>query len=126
MTPSPSPSPPLHPCVDSKRLRVHIQNVPVCTGTTRTCVSKCARGGTHGDVFERPTETGRDREDGRGENKRREERRAKMKEKTKEKMKDKTSEKKMKRDKEINNEKGQRSREREREMKMKRDRDDER
>ena len=33
-------------------LRVSIQNVPVCTGTTRTCVSTCARGaGTHGDVL---------------------------------------------------------------------------
>ena len=35
-----------------KSLRVHIQNVTVCTGTTRTCVSTCARGaGTHGDVL---------------------------------------------------------------------------
>ena len=35
-----------------KRLRVYIQNVPVCTGTTHTCVSTCARGaGTHGDVL---------------------------------------------------------------------------
>ena len=35
-----------------KRPRVYIQNVPVCTGTTRTCVSTCARGaGTHGDVL---------------------------------------------------------------------------
>ena len=32
-----------------KRLRVHIQNVPVYAGTTRTCVSTCTRGaGTHG------------------------------------------------------------------------------
>ena len=36
-----------------KRLSVHIQNVSVCTSTTRTCVSTCSRGaGTHGDVFE--------------------------------------------------------------------------
>ena len=35
-----------------KNLRVQIQNVPVCTGTTRTCVTTCARGaGTHGDVL---------------------------------------------------------------------------
>ena len=35
-----------------KRLRVYIQNVPVSTGTTRTCVSTCARGaGTHGDAL---------------------------------------------------------------------------
>ena len=40
------------PCIRQKRLRVYIQNVPVCTGTTRTCVSTCARGaGTHGDVL---------------------------------------------------------------------------
>ena len=40
------------PCVDSKRLHVYIRNVPVCTGTTRTCVETCARGaGTHGDVL---------------------------------------------------------------------------
>ena len=25
------------PCVDTKRLRVYIQNVPVCAGTTSTC-----------------------------------------------------------------------------------------
>ena len=32
--------------------RLYIQNVPVCTGTTRTCVSTCARdAGTHGDVL---------------------------------------------------------------------------
>ena len=35
-----------------KNLRVWIQNVPVCTGTTRTCVTTCGRGaGTHGDVL---------------------------------------------------------------------------
>ena len=40
-----------------KRLRVHIQNVPVCTGTTRTCVSTFTRGaGTHGDVLNVHTE----------------------------------------------------------------------
>ena len=39
---------------DEKRLRVYVQNVPVCTGTTRTHVETCARGaGKHGDVFER-------------------------------------------------------------------------
>ena len=32
------------PCVDSKRPRVYVQNVPVYTGTTRTCVSSCPRG----------------------------------------------------------------------------------
>ena len=40
------------PCVRSKRLRVKIQNVPVCTGTTPACVTTCGRGaGTHGDVL---------------------------------------------------------------------------
>ena len=34
-----------------------MQNVPVCTGTTRTCVTTCARGaGTHGDVLHLHTE----------------------------------------------------------------------
>ena len=34
------------------RLCVYVQNVSVCTGTTRTCVSACTRGaGTHGDVL---------------------------------------------------------------------------
>ena len=43
------PLPPLSPCVPSKRpLRVHIQNVPVCTGTTPASVTTC---GTHGDVL---------------------------------------------------------------------------
>ena len=43
-----------NPCVRSKRLRVYIQNVPVFAGTTRTCVSTCARGaGAHGDVLRR-------------------------------------------------------------------------
>ena len=52
-----------------KRLRVYIQNVPVSTGTTRTCVSTCARGaGTHGDFLNVHTGTvGMDtRRDGRG------------------------------------------------------------
>ena len=41
-----------HPCVHSKRLRVYVQNVTVCTRTTRTCGNTCARGGgTHGDVL---------------------------------------------------------------------------
>ena len=40
-----------NPCVDSKTLRVSIQNVLVCTGTTPTCATTCVRGaGTHGDV----------------------------------------------------------------------------
>ena len=40
-----------------KNLRVQVQNVPVCTGTTRTCVTTCARGaGTHGDVLNLHTE----------------------------------------------------------------------
>ena len=44
-------------CVDSKRLRVYVQNVPVCTGTTRTCVSTCARvARLHGDVLNVDTE----------------------------------------------------------------------
>ena len=41
-----------------KRLRVYIQNVPVCTGTTRTCWFTCARGaGTHRDVLNAHTGT---------------------------------------------------------------------
>ena len=48
---SPPPLPP--PCVDSERPRVYVQNVPVCTGTTRTCFNTCARGaGIHGGRFE--------------------------------------------------------------------------
>ena len=40
-----------------KRLRVCIQNASVYAGTTRTCVSTCARGaGTHGDVLNLHTE----------------------------------------------------------------------
>ena len=40
-----------------KNLRVQIQNVPLCTSTTRTCVTTCARGaGTHGDILNLPTE----------------------------------------------------------------------
>ena len=35
-----------------KRLRVYVQNVPVCTGTTPACVTTCGRGaGTHGGVL---------------------------------------------------------------------------
>ena len=42
---------------DEKRHRVYVQSVPVCSGTTRTCVSTCARGaGTHGDVLNLRTE----------------------------------------------------------------------
>ena len=37
-----------------KTSRVYIQNVPVCAGTTRRCVSTCACGaGTHGDALHR-------------------------------------------------------------------------
>ena len=40
-----------------KNLRVWIQNVPVCTGTTPACVKTCGRGvGTHGDVLNPHTE----------------------------------------------------------------------
>ena len=40
------------------RLRVYVQNVSVCTGTTRTHVSTCGRGaGAHGDVLNVHTET---------------------------------------------------------------------
>ena len=40
------------PCVDSTRLRVYIQNVPVYASNTRTRFSTCARvAGTHGDVL---------------------------------------------------------------------------
>ena len=40
-----------------KNLRVQVQNVPVCTSTTRTCGNTCARGaGTHGDVLNLHTE----------------------------------------------------------------------
>ena len=39
-------------CVHSTRLRVYVQNVPVCTGTTRTHVETCARGAsTNVDVL---------------------------------------------------------------------------
>ena len=48
---------PLPLCVDSKRPRVYVQNVPVCTGTTRACFNTCARGaGIHGDVLNVHTE----------------------------------------------------------------------
>ena len=40
-----------------KRLRVYVQNVPVCTGTTLACVTTCGRGAdTHGDVLNLHTE----------------------------------------------------------------------
>ena len=47
-------SPPTHPHpVPSPPSRESIRHVSVCTGTTRTCVSTCARGaGTHGDVLD--------------------------------------------------------------------------
>ena len=47
-------SPPPHPHpVPSPPSRVSIRHVSVCTGTTRTCVSTCARGaGTDGDVVD--------------------------------------------------------------------------
>ena len=46
-----------HMFTDEKRHRVYVQSVPVCSGTTRTCVSTCARGaGTHGDVLNLRTE----------------------------------------------------------------------
>ena len=42
---------------DEKRHRVYVQSVSVCSGTTGTCVSTCARGaGTHGDVLNLRTE----------------------------------------------------------------------
>ena len=58
VTPLPSPSfPPSLPCVRPKNLRVWIQNVPVCTGTTPACGNTCARGArTHGDVLNLHTE----------------------------------------------------------------------
>ena len=48
---------PCLPCMDSERPRVYVQNVPVCTGTTRTCFNTCAHGaGIHGDVLNVHTE----------------------------------------------------------------------
>ena len=45
------------PCVDSRRHRLYIQNVPVYAGNTRTCFSTCACvAGTHGDVLNVHTE----------------------------------------------------------------------
>ena len=50
-------SPPLPRVSVSKNLRVQIQSVPVCTGTTPACGNTCARGaGTHGDVLNLHTE----------------------------------------------------------------------
>ena len=44
--------PPAPPCVHWKRHRVYVQNVPMCTPTTRTCWNTCARGArAHGDVL---------------------------------------------------------------------------
>ena len=44
-----TPAPPVYV---QNALRVYVQNVPVCTGTTHTCFNMCARGaGTHGDVL---------------------------------------------------------------------------
>ena len=60
LTVTPSPLPPFlpsHPCVRPKNLRVQIQNVSVCTGTTPACGNTCARGaGAHGDVLNLHTE----------------------------------------------------------------------
>ena len=43
-------------CIGKGRDCVYVQTASVCTGTTRTCVSSCARGaGTHGDVLNRHT-----------------------------------------------------------------------
>ena len=40
--------------VRSKRARVYVQNVPMCTSTTPACGNTCGRGaGTHGGRFER-------------------------------------------------------------------------
>ena len=48
---------PCSPCVRSKHLRVYVQNVSVCPGTTRTCWNTCARdAGIHGDVLNVHTE----------------------------------------------------------------------
>ena len=45
------------PCVDSKRLRVKIQSVSVCTGNKSTCRNTCGHGaGTHGHVSKVHTE----------------------------------------------------------------------
>ena len=39
-------------CKVQNALRVYVQNVPVCTGTTPACGNTCARGAsTHGDVL---------------------------------------------------------------------------
>ena len=40
-------------CGDTLKIpRVYVQNVPVCTGNTSTCVNTCGCGaGTHGDVL---------------------------------------------------------------------------
>ena len=39
-------------CPLNTRPHMYVENVPVCTGTTRTCFNTCARcAGIHGDVF---------------------------------------------------------------------------
>ena len=39
-------------CPLNTRPHTYVENVPVCTGTTRTCFNTCARcAGIHGDVF---------------------------------------------------------------------------
>ena len=46
------------PCVHSKRLRVYVQNVPVCTGNMPTCFFSCGHvAGTHGNVLNAHTGT---------------------------------------------------------------------
>ena len=79
-------------CVHSKRPRVYVQNVPVCTGTTRTCAS--ARATQH----HTETETERHRE---RRQRKREKRRRKRRDKTRkdnrrqdERKEDKTGEEK--------------------------------
>ena len=43
---------PCPPCVHSKRARMYVQNVSVCTDTTRTCFNTCTRGArAHEDVL---------------------------------------------------------------------------
>ena len=41
----------------AEKKSVYVQNVPVCTSTTRACVETCGCGaGTHGDVLDGHTE----------------------------------------------------------------------
>ena len=45
-----TPPPPV--CPLNTRPHMYVENVPVCTGTTRTCFNTCARcAGIHGDVL---------------------------------------------------------------------------